>query len=92
MLPEGIRNQESGIRAGLGARNQGEGLRPDAASEGKVQSDAHRSGECRMRVDVVEALGRFAREPRRVEIVDVGDLCVEQIEDFSDDARAGGHA
>lgn len=78
----GSRRRESRERAQVrrSAANQGR------RSERELQCYSCRPRKGRMRVDVVDSIGRFASKTRRVEVVDVGDVSVEQVEQLEYDA------
>ena len=40
-----------------------------------------------MQMDVFDAFEGFAGKPRREEVVDVGNLCIEEVEAFKDQAE-----
>ena len=57
-------------------------------SESDDQADTGGPGQCGMEVDVVDAAGGLAWQPRRVEVVDVAVLRVEEIEHVEREPRA----
>src|SRR5215472_9277444 len=55
-------------------------------SERRVDGEPHAARLDRMEVEVVDAGGRLALQPRGVEVVDVARLAIEQVEDVERDA------
>ena len=57
-----------------------------------MEGYARRSRQCRVRMNIRDALGGFAWQSRWIEVIDVRDVGVEQVEYLQHDARAVGDA